>query len=68
MASRDAELGDVILQVLDKKGQLDSYSFSKETDRDHQSVVGAIKSLQSVGNVSRSVASPRPDPSCTEWW
>ena len=46
------DLGDTILQILDEKGKLDSYEFSKETDRDHQSVVGAIKSLQSQGNVS----------------
>lgn len=56
MTSKDVDLGDVILQILALKGQLDSYTFSKETDRDHQSVVGAIKSLQSVGNVSMSVA------------
>ena len=50
--SKDDGLGDLILQTLEQKGRIDSYDFSKETDRDHQTVVGAIKSLQSVGNVS----------------
>ena len=54
MASKDADLGEQILQILEQKGRLDSYKFSQETNRDHQSVVGAIKSLQSVGNVSES--------------
>ena len=52
MASKDAELGEQILRILEEKGRLDSYEFSQETSREHQSVVGAIKSLQSVGNVS----------------
>ena len=57
MASKDADLGEQILQILEQKGRLDSYEFSQETSREHQSVVGAIKSLQSVGNVSESTGS-----------
>ena len=49
MASKDQEL---ILSKLEERGKLDSYEFSREFDRDHQAIVGAIKSLQSVGNVS----------------
>lgn len=52
MASKDQELNDLILQTLEQKGKLDSYDFSKLTSREHQTIVGAIKSLQSVGNVS----------------
>ena len=48
----DVDLGSLILQTLEQRGELDSYEFSIETGRDHQTVVGAIKSLQSVGNVS----------------
>ena len=51
-SSKELDLGGLILQVLEEKGQLDSYDFSRETGREHQTVVGAIKSLQSVGNVS----------------
>ena len=53
-SSKDLDVGGLILQVLEEKGQLDSYDFSKETGREHQTVIGAIKSLQSVGNVSTS--------------
>ena len=49
MASKDQEL---ILSKLEERGKLDSYEFSKEFSKDHQAIVGAIKSLQSVGNVS----------------
>lgn len=52
MASKDQELVELILQTLEQRGGLDSYEFSKELSREHQTVVGAIKSLQSVGNVS----------------
>ena len=48
----DQELCDIILQIVEQKGQLDSFNFSRETGREHQSVVGAIKSLQSLGDVS----------------
>ena len=51
-SSKELDLGGLILQFLEENGQLDSYEFSRETGREHQSVVGAIKSLQSVGNVS----------------
>ena len=56
MASKDQELGEVILRTLEQRGRVDSHDFSKETGRDHQTIVGAIKSLQSVGNV-RNVTS-----------
>lgn len=54
-SSNDLDVGGLILQVLEEKGQLDSYDYSKETGREHQTVIGAIKSLQSVGNVSTSL-------------
>ncbi|CAI8042886.1 Phenylalanine--tRNA ligase alpha subunit [Geodia barretti] len=50
-SSKELDLGGLILQVLEEKGQLDSFDFSREAGREHQTVVGAIKSLQSVGNV-----------------
>ena len=40
-----------ILTVLATKETLESYQFAQATGRNHQSVVGAIKSLQSIGNV-----------------
>ena len=52
MASKEQELDGLILHTLEQRGRLDSYEFSKELGKGHQTVVGAIKSLQSVGNVS----------------
>ena len=47
-----AELGDKLLHYLnrDEKG-FDTIDVSKELNVDHQKVVGAVKSLQSLGNV-----------------
>lgn len=52
MASKEQEVGDLILHAVEQRGRVDSYEFSKEFGREHQTVVGAIKSLQSVGKVS----------------
>ena len=43
---------DNLLKLLAERGSLDSYEYSKETGCDHQAVVGAIKSLESLGDVS----------------
>ncbi len=42
-----SDLNDEILNYLDKNGNLDTLSYAKSVDVDHQKVVGAIKSLQS---------------------
>ena len=42
---------ELVLQTLKKKQVLDSCEFAKEIGRDHQLVVGAIKSLESLGEV-----------------
>ena len=55
------ETGELVLQELKKKESLDSYEFSRETGRDHQLVVGAIKSLESLGEV-------RGTAFCTKWF
>jgi len=49
------ETGELVLQELKKKESLDSYYFSRETGRDHQLVVGAIKSLESLGEVHGAI-------------
>ncbi len=52
-ASRDAEdlRGEELLKLLAFRGSFDSYELSKELGKDHQQVVGTIKSLQSLGEV-----------------
>ena len=51
MAESVSELCGTLLQLLDDRGSIDSYEVAKELDKDHQLVVGAVKSLQSLGNV-----------------
>lgn len=53
MATKTEEVAQKILSALDaNKESINSYTFAKETGEDHQLVIGAIKSLQSLGNVS----------------
>ena len=49
--SVEGELGEVLLKLLASRGSLDSYALSQELGKDHQHVVGAIKSVQSLGDV-----------------
>ena len=43
-----------LLKLLAERGTLDSYDLSQELHKDHQAVVGTIKSLHSLGEVSSS--------------
>ena len=45
-------LNEEILKAIDDNGQIDTYEYAISTGRDHQIVVGAVKSIQSMGNVS----------------
>lgn len=44
-------LAEVVLQHVDKKGHINSLELATELKEDHQKIVGAIKSLQSFGEV-----------------
>ena len=46
------ELTELILKILEQRGSVDTYELSKEIRNDHQLLVGAVKSLQSLGDVS----------------
>ena len=50
--SFDVGLNEVLLKLLANRDSFDSYKVSKELGKNHQQVVGAIKSLQSLGTVS----------------
>ena len=41
-----------LLKFISNRGSLDSYDYAQETGSEHQAVVGAIKSLESLGDVS----------------
>ena len=47
----DSELGDLLLKILSQRDSIDSYELAKELGKDHQTIVGAINSLRSLGNV-----------------
>ena len=66
MATKTEEVGQKILSALDSnKETIHSYTFAQETGEDHQLVIGAIKSLQSLGNVSQDLSCHfTPSSSC----
>lgn len=41
----------IILETLSNKGELNTYDLAQELSADHQVIVGATKSLQSLGEV-----------------
>ena len=45
-------LNQFLLEKIDANGTVDTLELSKECNKDHQSLVGAVKSLQTLGNVS----------------
>ena len=44
-----------LLKLLAERGTLDSYELSQELAKDHQAIVGTIKSLHSLGEVSTGI-------------
>lgn len=50
--AEQGELSEFILKTLEVQGRLDSYELAQKIGKDHQLIVGAIKSLHSLGNVS----------------
>lgn len=47
------DLSQQLLHALARDGWVSSFQFAAATGQDHQRVVGAIKSLESLGNVSK---------------
>ena len=47
-----ADLSELVLQHVDKEGEITTDELAKRLQKDHQKIVGAVKSLQSLGNVS----------------
>ena len=45
-------LSQFLLVAIDSRGCVDTLEFAKESSKDHQQIVGAVKSLQTLGNVS----------------
>ena len=49
-----SELDQLILQLIDQNGSVETYSLSQQQKQDHQLFVGAVKRLQSLGDVSNA--------------
>ena len=47
-----ANLAEEILKNIEAKGSLDTYEYATSAGKDHQTVVGVIKSIQAIGDVS----------------
>lgn len=45
------DLGEKILELLNTKSPLDTNDIGLELNEDHQKIVGAVKSLEALGNV-----------------
>ena len=59
MATKVDDVAELILRTLRERGSVDSYDLSAEVGKDHQLLVGAIKSLQSIGDVSKFACTAR---------
>lgn len=46
------QLTDQILDHLDEHGEVNSLVLAEEFKEDHQKIIGAIKSLEAIGDVS----------------
>ncbi|XP_061181682.1 phenylalanine--tRNA ligase alpha subunit-like [Saccostrea echinata] len=46
-----ADLSQVVLTEVDKQGEIDTLHLANSIKEDHQKIVGAVKSLQSLGDV-----------------
>lgn len=47
-----ANLAEEILKDIEARGSLDTYEYAASVGKDHQAVVGVIKSIQAIGDVS----------------
>ena len=52
MDSSSPDLPQQILDEIAKTGSIDSLAYSERVKQEHQKVIGAIKSLESLGSVS----------------
>lgn len=52
MATKLDGLPEQILEIVAERSLLDSYQYACELGKNHQEIVGAVKSLESLGDVS----------------
>ena len=42
----------LVLEALEERGSLETFEFAKELGKDHQAIVGSVKSIHALGDVS----------------
>ena len=42
----------LVLEALEERGSIETFEFAKELGKDHQSIVGSVKSIHALGDVS----------------
>lgn len=42
----------LVLETLEERGSLETFEFAKELGKDHQAIVGSVKSIHALGDVS----------------
>lgn len=45
-------LDRLVLGAVEEKGSIETFEFAKELGKDHQSIVGSVKSIHALGDVS----------------
>lgn len=45
-------LDRLVLEAVEEKGSIETFEFAKEIGKDHQSIVGSVKSIHALGDVS----------------
>lgn len=45
-------LDRLVLEAVEERGSIETFEFAKECGRDHQSIIGSVKSIHALGDVS----------------
>lgn len=45
-------LDRLVLEAVEERGSIETFEFAKECGKDHQSIVGSIKSIHALGDVN----------------
>ena len=44
-------LDRLVLEAVEERGSIETFEFAKECGKDHQSIVGSVKSIHALGDV-----------------
>lgn len=47
-------LDRLVLEAVEERGSIETFEFAKEVGKDHQSIVGSVKSIHALGDVSKT--------------